>query len=145
MDNRAKILIALPILLFIILVLAANYIHVEEHLSGAEAHILGYTPSDIKIMERKVVLAKSSFKSPFDYRSAAAEQKDVKESDLVPEIDYNDKSLSLIVISGERKMAIINGNPLKEGDIVDGMKIARIEPGRVLLKNKSSRWLYLEK
>ena len=53
--------------------------------------------------------------------------------------------LSLIVIIGKSRMAIIKGVVVKEGDSIDGVKIARIETDRVLLKDKTTQWLYMEK
>jgi len=64
---------------------------------------------------------------------------------LVPEKNYNDNAISLIVVNGKRKMAIIRGVIVTEGDSIDGMRIAKIEPDRILLKNKTERWIFLEK
>jgi hypothetical protein len=38
----------------------------------------------------------------------------------------------------------MNGKLVKEGDRINGMKIARIEEKKILLKNKSSQWIYLK-
>jgi hypothetical protein len=42
-------------------------------------------------------------------------------------------------------MAIINGEIVKEGDVLKGMKIQKIEPNRVLINKKTAKWVYLEK
>jgi hypothetical protein len=57
-------------------------------------------------------------------------------------MDYNDMSLSLVVVTGEEKMAIISGVLVREGDFIDDVKIERIEHNRVLLRNKTTKWLY---
>ena len=143
-DNKTKVLIALPLALIIIFAVAATYIPFQNALSGAEQKILNFMPENLQIIEKEQVVISNSLHSPFDFSTDTAEYNPGQESDLVPQLDYNDKGLSLIVISGEKKMAFINGILRKEGDKVDGMIIARIEPGKVLLKDKGSQWLYLK-
>ena len=144
MDNKTKILIALPLALIIIFIVAATYIPFQMDLSGSEREVLNFRPENLEIRKKKDVVISSNLRSPIDFSTYAAAYKHASESDLVPQLDYNDKSVSLIVISGNKKMAIINGSLRKEGETIGGMKIARIEPGKVLLKNKGSQWLYLK-
>ena len=56
-----------------------------------------------------------------------------------------DRKVSLIFVNRNRKMAIIDGKLLNEGDVFDHHRIARIEKDKVLLKNKEGeKWLKLE-
>ena len=145
MDNKTKILIAFPVVLAVILVFAANYIPLVKDLSEAEQQMLEFVPSGLKIKAAQIIHAGKDLKSPIKFDSPKIVRKSPSKRDLAPQIDYNVKNVSLIVITDKKKMAIIEGRVLKEGDSIDGMKIARIEPGRVLLKNKTAQWLYMEK
>ena len=62
---------------------------------------------------------------------------------LVDEVEEKDPVVSLIVISGKNKMAMIEGAPVKEGEYYDDKRIVKIEPDRVLLKNVKSKWVYI--
>jgi hypothetical protein len=153
MDNKTKILIVFPPILIIILIFVANFIPFKGELSKTERQMLEFTPSDIMIKddkhptERRAVHVGREFKNPLDFDSygiVGDSPPSPVEGDLVSGIDYNN-GLSLIVISGKSKMAIINGIVAKEGDIINGMRIVKIEPNRVLVKNKTMQWLYLKK
>jgi len=59
----------------------------------------------------------------------------------------------MIVISETRRMAIVNGFVVKEGDGIGSTRITKIERKRVLLKEfrpslndkrEETRWVYLE-
>ncbi len=143
-DNKTRLLISLPIVLLVLLAISADYIPLIQELSVVEQQILEFTPDQLKINEKQKVPISRNLHSPIDFKSVPAEQQAKLGDDLVQQFDYNDKSLSLVVISDKKKMAVINGRLFKEGETVDGTKIAKIEPGRVLLKNKTSQWLHVE-
>jgi hypothetical protein len=145
MNNKLKILIAFPFVFTIILFVIAGYVPFKAGFTETEGRILAFTPSDLAIKDRQAVLLSREITIPIDFSAADKGEKPVKPGDLVQGIDYNDSNLSLIVVSGNRKMAIIRGALVREGDSIEGMKIARIEPDRVLLKNKTERWIYLGK
>jgi MSHA biogenesis protein MshK len=42
--------------------------------------------------------------------------------------------LSAVLISASRRIAVLNGRPYRQGDRIDGVEIARIEPGAVHLR-----------
>jgi len=141
MNNKIKTLLAIPPLLIILLLFAANSIPYDQSLSETESQMLDFISSDLKIAEKQRARIVSFIEGPFDFSVKQANAPD----DKVAQINYNDKSLSLVVISEGSKMAIISGQIVKEGDSVYGMKVKKIEPGRVLIKNKKAEWLYLEK
>jgi MSHA biogenesis protein MshK len=60
---------------------------------------------------------------PLEYTAASTPQH--LQSDLV---------LTSVVISGETKTAVINGERLSEGQSVDGARIISIQPGRAILR-----------
>ncbi len=144
MDRKTEIFIVLPFVLIIIFIVAAYQIPLKGALSGFEIEMLVFTPSDLKVRVKQITHKIRDLEGYFDFESAVADGGTEDEDDLVKENGYNDTGLSLIVISGRRKMAVMNGKLVKEGDSINGMKIARIEKERILLKNKSSQWIYLK-
>ena len=52
----------------------------------------------------------------------------------------------LLIIVGSKKAAIINSKIVKEGDIINGFAIIKIEINRVLVeKNGDKKWLKVSK
>ncbi len=141
MNNKTKMLLLLPPLLIVLCVFAANSIPFDQSLTESESQILDFISSDLKISEKQTTRTGKSIKGPFDFTKKSAHIP----KDKVSDIDYNENSLSLTVISENVRMAIINGEIVKEGDVLKGMKIQKIEPERVLVNNKNAQWLYLEK
>ncbi len=144
MDNKTKILIAFPVILVIILIFAAGYVPFSKDFSVAEEQILEFITSDLKIKEVKRLLVSGGTNSPIDFKQSQIVKKSVSKGNTAPQEDHIENNVSLIIISGKRKMAIIDGRLLMEGDQIDGALIAAIEPGRVLLKNKISQWVYMD-
>lgn len=134
-------LLLLPPVLIILCILAANSISFDQSFSESESQFLDFISSDLKISKQKIVKIAGNIKGPFDFTRKINQVRD----DKVPEIDYNENSLSLTVVTDDGRMAIINGELVTEGDTLAGMKILRIEPERVLTNNKTAEWLYLEK
>lgn len=150
-DNKTKIFIAFPVILVIIFILVANSIHfavderllraLEGKLSESERQALALTPSELMQKMRVSRVAVESFvRGSFPPEALEAL---VPETTLEPEFTIKD-GLSLIVVSERSRMAIIKGIVVKEGDSIDGVKVAKIEPMRVLLKNKTTHWLHME-
>ncbi|MEK7238872.1 MAG: hypothetical protein AAB012_05180 [Nitrospirota bacterium] len=144
MDNKIKISIVFPVILIIILVLIANSIHFKGKFSEIEMQTLKFTPSDIMLKQKERAQVREDLKSPIDFTRAGSGGlfPTVALDTLAPQAEGG---LSLVVISGKSRMAIIKGVVVKEGDSIDGVKIVRIEPDRVLLKDKTTQWLYMEK
>ena len=141
MDNKTKMLLLLPPVLIFLCVIAANSIPFDQSFSESESQFLDFISSDLKISEKKQAQIARDIKGPFNFSRSSAQAP----NDKVAEIDYNENSLSLTVISDAARMAIINGEIVREGDMIKGMKILKIEPERVLTNNKTAEWLYLEK
>jgi hypothetical protein len=138
--NRTKIFIAFPVMFITILMIAAYYIPFDSVFNDAEMKIRDFRPTDLTIKEERAVSRKRNVEGPFEFVHAGAGSGAA--ADSAPEnIDYN---LSLIVISGDSKMAVMRGMPVREGDNIDGMKIAKIETNRILLKNNDAVWVYLK-
>jgi hypothetical protein len=146
MENRTKILIALPPVLIIILIAVAHYIPFEKGLSNMEIRILEFAPIDLSIKEKQKIYMGRDLRGLWGFKEEVNNDDIIlQDAPITSGIDYSNRALSLIVISGEKRMAIIGGVLVKEGDMINGIKIAKIETNRVLLKNKSLKWIYLEK
>ncbi len=146
MDNKTKILIFFPFALAIILAVAANYIPMpfNSGLSEAELRISAFASTGPAIKEKQRINANQDIKSLLDFNYSPAAETSLPEVNIAPHKDYKEKSLSLIIISGESRKAIIEGVPVKEGDKIADMTIVKIENDRVLLKDKTLKWMYLE-
>jgi hypothetical protein len=144
MENRIKIIIAFPFVFIIILFIAANYISFKGELTKTEEHILAFMPTGLAVKQLSDTPVGREVKSPMDFSIPESAGIQAGGSDLAPEKNYNENAISLIVVSGKRKMAIIRGVIVTEGDSIDGMRVAKIEPDRILLKNKTERWIFLE-
>ncbi|MBI5740131.1 MAG: hypothetical protein HZA16_05355 [Nitrospirae bacterium] len=145
MDNRIKILIAFPFVFVIILFIAAKNVPLKLRLTAAEEGILTFAPAELAVEQRPEVPVSREIKSPLRFGVPQSGAVRAADEDITPETDYEDNALSLIVVSGNRKMAIIRGIIVREGDNIDGMRIVRIEPEKVLVKGRTERWIYPEK
>lgn len=64
---------------------------------------------------------------PVRYQAPAVEKK--------AEVERRSWSLSAVLLSADRAVAVINGQSLQLGDLLDGYRLIKIEPGKVLLRN----------
>ncbi len=152
-DTRTKILIASPIVLIIILAISANYLNLEQWLKadmqrGMEGGIqqLEITPSDIAKRQAQDTYAVKDLKGPIEFVAAPAAFPAEALDKIAPQaVDRLEGGISLIVIGEKKRMAIIKGAVVNEGDNVEGVRIVKIEPNRVLVKDKTTKWLYMEK
>ncbi len=133
-------MILLPLIIIVLLVVAASLVPMEKSLSETEQLLLDFKASDLTVKTRQGTGMTKYVKGPFDFSVKQVKARD----DKVKQIDYNDTRLSLVVISDNSKMAIINGQVVREGDTINGMNVKKIEAARVLIKDKESEWLYLE-
>ncbi len=52
-------------------------------------------------------------------------------------------SLTFVIMLEGKRSAMINNRFLKEGDIIEGYTVDKIESNRVLLKGLEERWVYI--
>jgi len=138
--GKTRILIILPVVFIVICAAAAFYIPFDRTVTDVEMQVLNFIPSSLKVVSTPVIVRALKGEGPFDFASAqpvtdhAAEHLGKEQGATV----------SLIVISGDSRMAVIDGMTVQEGDSIRGMRIAKIESDRILLQNRSSQWLYLK-
>ncbi|MBI5195353.1 MAG: hypothetical protein HZA10_03425 [Nitrospirae bacterium] len=126
--------------------------NVRGSLSENESMMLESEPPAAAVKPKQRVSEGGISKSPIDFSSAgsAGGFPTVSLDSVAPQAGKN--ILSLIVIQDKIKMAIIKGALVKEGDRIDGMKVAKIEHDKVLLTKRGDKkgeiqeqWLYMEK
>jgi hypothetical protein len=139
--DRTRVFLVLPLAFIVVCAALAVYLPFDSVVSDAETEVLDFSPAALKIFRKTMIARTIPRESPFDF----ADVKPFHVNEGPHDIQKSGASVSLIVISGKEKMAIIDGRTVKEGDFVGGLKIARIESDRILLKDRSSRWLYIKK
>lgn len=138
--DRTRVFIGLPLAVIIILAVLAFYVPFDSTVSDVERELLDFRPSALKILTKTIVARGINREGPFDFTYAkSATGHDTFHGEKKPETN-----LSLIVISGDNRMAVIDGRTVKEGDSIGGMRIATIESNRILLQDRSSQWLYIK-
>ncbi|MEW6067980.1 MAG: hypothetical protein AB1610_06795 [Nitrospirota bacterium] len=153
MGSRIKIQIALPFLLIAISLFIGKMVIFKPALTDGEMRMLGFVSEKIDIPERKTFVSYRNLKSPVEIAAYPS----VPLSSLVPQVknEISGINVSLIIISKESRLAIVNGLIVKEGDGIGNMQIAKIEKSRILIKEirkpfsignqiKETRWIYLE-
>jgi hypothetical protein len=168
MDNKTKILIIFPVILIIIFTSMTKLVHFDNKsfsglLSSLRSDVRGGLSENVSMMlkseppaapvePKKRVSGGRILRSPIDFNSAggAGGFPPVSLDSVAPQAGKN--ILSLIVIQDHIKMAIIKGALVKEGDRIDGMKVAKIAHDKVLLTKPGEKeggvqeqWLYMEK
>lgn len=151
MNNDRKIIIffiSIPLAAILIIFLVSK-VKFDLSLSPLEKKLFYFNyESTPKIIERMPAPVKS-IKSPIVISKLPERGfPDAPLISVTPPLsgaDRADRKVSLIFVNKNRKMAIIDGKLLHEGDVFDHHRIARIEKDKVLLKNKEGeKWLKLE-
>jgi hypothetical protein len=139
MDRQFFILISCSFIVIALVLFGVSQVSFDLSLSPAEKGILLFRYEKLKIKERQSAVV-TGLKSPME--SGTSDRKSypsVKLSDIAPP---DRQRVSLVLIRGERKIAIIDSLVVREGDSINDGRIARIEKGGVLVKNKEGeRWL----
>ncbi|MEW6599578.1 MAG: hypothetical protein AB1499_01270 [Nitrospirota bacterium] len=146
MDNKIKIYISAPFLLAMVLSIAAAQIDVpfKKGIPEIANRIASFTPAGLTIKQKPPVYPGPDLKSVMDFDHPSPVSTSLPPVDRVRQKTDSVRGLSLVIISGQDKTAVINGVPVKEGDKIADMKILKIETDRVLLKNKTLTWMHLE-
>lgn len=139
-DIKTKVLVMAPVVLAIILLGIANTIEFQDGLSSLERQMLNSEYRRVAIQEKKVAVSIDRLKGPLYPDS-------LDSGDILSSTEVSEKqgpNVSMISISGNSKMAIIEGILVKEGDIINDTRVVTIEIERVLLKNGEDKWIYMK-
>ncbi len=155
MNRNMKIQIVLPFVAIIISLLTVKLINFKP----AEARAIGFVPERIDVHERQSFTLNRDIKSPIEIVKAPAKEFPATPlSALAPQMQGEavkaekpvELKVSMIVVSEQRRLAIINGVVVKEGNVIHGLRISKIDSNRVLVTDSTAgaehktRWVYLE-
>lgn len=158
MERYKTILIAVGVVLCIacLVIFGLTYlVHVKPRLSPQEQQLAQYQYQKVEINERKSAVY-AALKNPFTVSSASGISGKGYPAQPLAELAPQGKEekagglekppgVSLVVIKDRRKMAIINGEVVKEGDRTKNGKVLRITKNGVLMKSEEGeRWINIE-
>ena len=141
----AVFLISIPVIALIIIFVISK-VKFAPSFSPVEQKVFSFTYENSPRITAKKPLLITSVKNPID-SIQTSDQGFPKASlaEMVPPPAAMDKRISFILINQKRKLAIIDGKLVHEGDKVDNHTISKIEKDKVLLKNKEGeKWLKLD-
>lgn len=152
-DNKQIILLISPAAAIILCIIALSFIKFKPSLSQVEHGLLGFSYQKLQISRRQLMTV-SAIDSPIRVEAVSPKVSypqeplekvapiEPKVEPIEPEVEMK---VSFILINGGRKMAIINGMVVKEGDVFNQNRVAKIEKNRVLIKDKKGeRWIRVE-
>lgn len=146
-DRTIIILAAAPFAAILLAVLIASQIEFQYKPALIEAEVKAVSVADIKIVEREPFFTKSII-SPMQISRTA--KKGFPETPLAAVAPLQQKAeepqvkISMILINNYRKMAIVNGIVLSEGDMIGKDKILKIEKDRVSIRgSRGEKWIKL--
>lgn len=138
MDNLLKFKIAFPFLFVIIGLFAVRFVDYKLVLNPSEMRIVDFVQEEVLLQakkERQVIAA--GLKSPIEISTGkgfpSVPLAQVAPQQGMPESASPEFKVSMIVIGGNARMAIVNGSVVREGSFVDKMLVKKIEKNRVLL------------
>lgn len=82
----------------------------------------------------------SAAAGPVQMGEVIPKQEPKQESD---DVDKN-RMLTFVVLNGTRSIAIVDDQIVHEGETVEGMTVKKIEKDKVLVQDKTLRWLSME-
>jgi len=141
----AVFLISIPVIALIIIFVISK-VKFAPSFSPVEQKVFSFTYENSPRITTIKPLLITSVKNPID-SIQTSEHGFPKASlaEMVPLPAATDKRISFILINQKRKLAIIDGKLVHEGDKVDNHTISKIEKDKVLLKNKEGeKWLKLD-
>lgn len=146
-DRITVMLAAAPFAAILLAIIVAAQIEFQYKASPIESEVKTISVSDISMIERTPFYAKS-ITSPMQIsRTAKKGFPDTPLASMAPQQQKTEEpeiKISMILINNFRKMAIINGIVLSEGDMIGKDKVLKIEKDRVSIRgSKGEKWIKL--
>lgn len=144
--GQLRIVIALGCAILIPLVLY-RYVQFKPRFDQTEQAVAQFSPTAQKTSVQRSWHAAAVAINPLGAAAAppanASQPKQVTQQQPKPHIVL--PTVTFILQSADKKMAIVDGTIVHEGELFRTWKIARIERNRVLLEGrKGTRWIHLE-
>jgi len=145
-NKKIIIFLALIPVVAVAIILISSKTKFAPSFSPAEQKVFNFTYGRIPDISERQPLSVTSTRNPVDLRRGG-EQGFPKTAlaEMVPPPENAEKRVSFILVNQKKKLAIIDGKFVHEGDVIDKHRIARIEKDKVLLKGKEGeKWLKLD-
>jgi hypothetical protein len=145
-NKKTIIFLALIPVVAVAIILISSKVKFAPSFSPAEQKIFNFTYGRIPNISERQPLSVSSVRSPVDMRRSGEEGfPKTALAEIVPPPENAEKRVSFILVDQKKRLAIIDGKFVHEGDVIDKHRIARIEKDKVLLKGKEGeKWLKLD-
>lgn len=145
-NNRSRFLLfcTIPAVTLLVAFAASRSVRFDPPITPQEQALSAVQVEPLSL-DLRTVPEVHGIASPF--RTSSGDKAGYPETPLAEMAPGNaqTRSLTFILMNAERKIAIINGQVVREGDRFEGSRIARIEKTRVLVKGKGGQeWLVLQ-
>ena len=146
-DKKFISTMSLPFIVMVFSAILLSFVKFKPGLPVSETRPQAPLYSGVNILKRTPVIA-TSLKSPIQIPAASSKKgfPGISLSEIAPQQPLaEERKVSLVLINGKRKMAIINGIVVREGDSISNSRVIKIEKNRVLLKDKlRQEWVKIE-
>lgn len=145
-DNKQIIVLISPVVAVFFCITALSYIKFKPSLFPAEQVLSDFSHQKTQIIRRQPIEV-SAIDSPIraEAVSPKAGYPQTPLEKVVPPEPQIEMKVSLVIINGGRKMAIINGLVVREGDAFGQSRVEKIERNRVLIEDKKGeRWIRID-
>ena len=142
MNRQFVILMACSVLAVALTIIVVSEVTFGPALSPAEKGVLLFQHDKLTIKERQPMVV-AGLKGPIEIGTVARMgYPPVKLADIAPPDKPAGARVSLVLVRGNKRIAIVDSLVVKEGDSISGGRVARIEKGGVLVKSKEGeQWL----
>ena len=148
MNENKKIIVFLVLIpvAAVMIILTSSKARFAPSFSPAERKVFNFTYGRIPDISQRQPLSVSFTRNPIDLRQGGAQGfPKTALAEMVPPPEPAERRVSFILVNQKKKLAIIDGKFVHEGDVIDKHRIARIEKDKVLLKGKEGeKWLKLD-
>jgi hypothetical protein len=138
-------LVSIPVVAIIIIFMVSK-VKFAPFFSPVEQKVFNFTYEQTPAFAEREKISVGSLKCPIE-PAKGSEHAFPKTSlaEIVPPPNTGEKKVSFILVNQKRKLAVVDGKIVHEGDSVDNHIITRIEKNRILLKSKEGeKWLKID-
>ena len=148
MNENKKIIVFLVLIpvTAVVVILTSTLAKFALSFSPVEQKVFNFTYERVPDISERQPLSVSSIRNPVDLRRGGEEGfPKTALAEMVPPPETAEKRVSFILVNQKKRLAIIDGKLVHEGDVIDNRKIAKIEKDKVLLKGKEGeKWLKMD-
>lgn len=141
MSKKIVGIIAFPVAVAISAAVIVSFLQFEPALTSAEEELLRFTYEPVQIIERQPLMV-TKLISPIEMPVIPPDYIPPPPEIVLP--DPLPMEVSLVILNSGRRIAIIDGHVVSEGDFINGTRIAKIERDRVFIVLQDvGRWIWI--